>query len=219
MILIIDNAVEGGYMAGEVVRLLPTDNVEKYNYPNEDGDPSLDGVDGVVIGGSSAGVYEAADHPWITREKEFVERVVDEGIPLFGICFGHQLINEALGGTVVDSGVSRAHLVQMQFGDDDLFDDVTPVVPVLHSDVVTETGDGMETIATAEYYEHFATRHESHPIWSVQYHPEFTPEILPKYREAWTENELSFDDSEAARTLTNFYRSCSADTDTRLAQR
>ncbi|TKX52767.1 type 1 glutamine amidotransferase, partial [Halorubrum sp. SS7] len=39
MILVLDNAVDGGYMADEIVHFLPDARV--YNYPNEDGDPAL----------------------------------------------------------------------------------------------------------------------------------------------------------------------------------
>lgn len=206
MILVVDNAVEGGYMGGEIARLLP--ETESFNYPNRDGDPDLDGVDAVVIGGSEAGVYEEPDRPWITEQKEFVQEVIDREIPLLGICFGHQIINEALGGAVVDSGEGRANLIRASLGDDELFDGVESVVPVLHSDVVTETGDGMAVVGQAEYNEYFATRHRDLPIWTVQYHPEFTPHILPEYREYWEENDLDFEDSTATRTLDNFCRLC-----------
>lgn len=209
MILVVDNAVDGGYMADEIVRLLP--DAESFNYPNREGDPDLDGVDAVVVGGSEAGVYEAPDRPWIDQEKAFVRDVIDEGIPLLGVCFGHQLVNEAFGGAVADTGESRANLVLASFDDDRLFEGVESVVPVLHSDVVTEVGDGMEVIGRTEYDDHFATRHRERPVWTVQYHPEFTPAILPEYREYWEENDLDFEDSTATRTLDNFRRRCRRD--------
>jgi GMP synthase (glutamine-hydrolysing) len=208
VILVLDNAVEGGYMAGEVARLLPGEDVETYNYPNGEADPSFEGVDGVVVGGSGAGVYDEPDQPWITRQKAYVERALDEGVPLLGICFGHQLVNEVLGGTVVDSGESRGRLVEASLADVPLFEGVESVVPVLHSDVVTEPGEGMDVVGTADYNEYFATRHRERPVWTVQYHPEFTPEIRPEYSDYWTETEHSFDDSTATRTLENFARFC-----------
>ncbi|SFR64911.1 type 1 glutamine amidotransferase [Halogeometricum limi] len=208
MILVVDNAVEGGYMAGEVARLLPGDDVETYNYPNRETDPSFEDVDGVVVGGSGAGVYDEPDQPWITRQKEFVRNVVDAGVPLLGICFGHQLVNEMYGGTVVDSGVSRGELVEAEFAEIPLFEGVAGVVPVLHSDVVTEPGQGMDVVGTTGYNDAFATTHREHDVWTVQYHPEFTPEIVPEYRDHWEENEHSFEESTATRTLENFARFC-----------
>lgn len=208
MHLVLDNAMDGGYMAGEVARLLPTDDVTVYNYPNEDGDPSLDGVDSVIIGGSEAGTYDEPTESWITAQKEFVEAIIEREIPLLGICFGHQLINEAMGGAVVDSGTRRANLVQADLSEDPLFEDIRPTVPVLHSDIVVERGADFEVIGTAPYDDNFATRHTDKPIWTVQYHPEFTPEIKPEYEDMWTENELSFADANAQMTLTNFDAIC-----------
>jgi len=208
MILVLDNSTGGGYMAAEIANRLPDSEI--FNYPNEDGDPSLDGVEALVIGGSEVGVYDEPDEPWITAEKAFVQDAIDREIPILGICFGHQLLHEMLGGTVVDGGVSRYHLVTASFDDAELLAGVEPVVPVLHSDVVTDPGDGLETIARTEYNEHFASRHRELPIWTVQYHPEFTPDIVDEYRDHWEENEFSFTDSTAPRTLENFSRIVSA---------
>ena len=189
-------------MAAEIEHFLPDAHV--YNYPNEDGDPSLEGVDGVVIGGSEVGVYDEPDQPWITAQKRFVRQLVTEGIPTLGICFGHQILNAALGGDVVDSGTSHLQLYDAELDvNEPLFDGVAPAVPVLHSDVVTELGDGMEVIGRADYYEYFATRHRDRPVWSVQYHPEFTPRIVDEY-DGWNGDNGSFNDSTATRTLANF---------------
>lgn len=202
MILVLDNAVDGGYMADEIAHFLP--DARTYNYPNEDGDPSLEDVDGVVIGGSGAGVYDEPEQSWITDQKQFARRLVENDVPTLGICFGHQILNAALGGEVVDSGTTRLHLRDAEFdAADPLFEGVEPTVPVLHSDVVTELGEGMEVIGRADYYEYFATRHRESPVWSVQYHPEFTPRIVDEY-DGWDERHRSFEESTATRTLANF---------------
>ncbi|ELZ44891.1 GMP synthase [Halorubrum californiense DSM 19288] len=189
-------------MADEIVHFLP--DARAYDYPHEDGDPSLEDVDGVVIGGSEVGVYDEPDQPWITDQKRFARRLVEEGVPTLGICFGHQILNAALGGEVVDSGTSHLRLHDADLdADESLFDGVEPTVPVLHSDVVTELGDGMEIIGRADYYEYFATRHRERPVWSVQYHPEFTPRIADEYHD-WEAPDGAFEESTATRTLANF---------------
>jgi len=204
MILVLENEVdpEERYLVDEITRYLPESEV--YDYAWEGGDPDLTGVDGVVLGGSTAGVYEEDDHGWIRQQKDFVRELVELRVPTLGICFGHQIVNEALGGTVEHTGVRRANLARAELGDDPLFEGVSPTVPVLHSDKVVETGGGLETVASAGYYDNFATRHTDAPVWTVQYHPEFTPRVK-HLGNGWTENHLSFEESTATRTLTNFY--------------
>jgi GMP synthase (glutamine-hydrolysing) len=203
MILVLENEVdlEERYLVDEITRYLPEHEV--YDYAREGGQPDLRGVDGVVFGGSTAGVYEAEDHGWMREQKRLIRELVDERVPTLGVCFGHQIVNDALGGSVEHTGKRRAHLVRAELGDDALFEGVSDVVPVLHSDRVTETGDGMDVIGEAGYYESFATRHRDAPVWTVQYHPEFTPRVK-HLGNGWTDNHLSFEDSTATRTLRNF---------------
>ncbi|MFB6187003.1 MAG: type 1 glutamine amidotransferase, partial [Halobacteriaceae archaeon] len=194
---------EGGHMAGEIVRILP--DAKKHNFPNN-GSPPLENVDGVVIGGSEAGVYEASEKPWITDQKSFIQSLISEEIPTLGVCFGHQIINATLGGSVENTENPRGRLVQANLSPVPLFNDVEPVVPALHSDIVTEPGSGMEAIGKTNYNKYFATRHTDLPLWTVQYHPEFTPNILPRYREYWQKTRFSLKNSTAKQTLLNFHQ-------------
>ena len=60
---------------------------------------SPDICDGYIITGSSAGVYE--DHIWLEPLFSFIRACSGQHLPMVGICFGHQAIAHALGGTVV----------------------------------------------------------------------------------------------------------------------
>jgi GMP synthase-like glutamine amidotransferase len=51
-----------------------------------------------VITGSRFGVYE--DHPWIPPLEDFIRACATSGVKMFGICFGHQIIAQAMGGEV-----------------------------------------------------------------------------------------------------------------------
>lgn len=59
--------------------------------------------DVVVFLGSRRGVYETHVQ-WIARERALMKRLVDNAVPVFGICFGAQLLATALGGTVSPMG-------------------------------------------------------------------------------------------------------------------
>lgn len=207
MLLLLDNEPdpETHYHVEEVRRHLPDHRV--YEYPDEGGEPSLNGVDGVVISGSTAGVYEADQRPWIDDQRGFVRRLLEEEVPTLGVCFGHQIANDALGGTVEHRGMDAA-LVRADLADDPLFEGVEPVVPAVHGDHVVEPGDGMVPIGSTAGYPYFATRHLEAPLWTVQYHPEFTDRVADRLAADFglAGGEYTFADSTAPRTYDNFRR-------------
>ncbi|SDL01010.1 type 1 glutamine amidotransferase [Natronorubrum texcoconense] len=167
--------------------------------------PDLERADGVVLTGSTAGVYEVDERPWIADQQRLVRELIDREIPTLGVCFGHQIANAALGGTVEHVGTT-ARPVDADLADDPLFDDVSSVVPVTHGDVVTEVGDEMEVIASADYYHAFATRHRTAPLWTVQFHPEFTADLRDRLAADfdWKEDDHGFEDVNATRVIENF---------------
>lgn len=174
------------------------------NLPAGESPPPAENLDFAVVSGSTAGVYE--DRPWIEEGRQFVRTLVDAEIPTLGVCFGHQLTNDALGGRV-EQDEFRAGLVEAALADVPLFEGVSPVVPVIHGDMVRKTGDGLTPIASALTYEypHFATRHERAPVWTIQFHPE----LGAKNRQAlesfgWDDNGHSFADVTGDRLFENF---------------
>ncbi|MFC7204604.1 type 1 glutamine amidotransferase [Haloferax namakaokahaiae] len=175
----------------------------------QDGIPDLSGVDAVVITGSTAGVYETADRPWIDDGRRLVRELVEREIPTYGVCFGHQLVNDALGGTV-EAGEQKRGIVDVELADDRIFDGISSQIPMVHGDYVREPGDEMETIGSASYYEHLATRHASAPIWTTQYHPEFTVALLDRIADdfGWpeTDTDRDFTGVTANETVANFAR-------------
>lgn len=205
MLLVLENEVDPDtrYFVPEIVRYLSAHEV--YTYADEGGQPSLDGVDGVIVSGSTAGVYEREDYPWMDDEAELIRELIEREIPTLGVCFGHQLINYALGGRVEHEELTN-RLVRADLADDPLFAGVDDVIPVIHGDHVVERGEGMEPIASADYYENFATRHRDAPVWTVQYHPEFTDRLLSRIRAdfGWEETDLSFADVSVEETCRNF---------------
>jgi GMP synthase (glutamine-hydrolysing) len=207
MLLVLSNEVDPDYryFVDELVSLLPESRF--YDYPAAGGRPDLAGVDGVVVSGSTAGVYERDDEPWMESEAALLRDLVAEEIPTLGICFGHQIVNHALGGSVEHRGLT-SRLVRADLADDPIFAGVNPTIPSVHGDHVVERGDGLEPIAATDYYPNFATRHRDAPLWTMQYHPEFTTELLPRVDAdfGFDEAGLSWEDVTAVRTLENFVR-------------
>jgi len=205
-VLVVRNEVDPDAEYHEEALLAQFDDPVVARYPDGDS-PSLDGVDAVVLTGSTAGVYEADDHPWMDDEMALVAELVDRRIPTLAVCFGHQLVNAALGGTVEHVGTT-ATLVDVELADDPLFDGVESVVPAVHGDAVTEAGDGLGVVASADHCEVFGTRHRDAPLWTVQFHPEFTA----AYRDrlvadfGWADGAHAFDDVDATRVYENFLR-------------
>jgi GMP synthase (glutamine-hydrolysing) len=169
--------------------------------------PALDDVDGVVLTGSTAGVYERDEYDWMDDQMALVRDLVDREVPTLAVCFGHQLANAALGGTV-EAVDTTAGLVAADLDEDALFEGVSPIVPAVHGDEVTESGDGMAVIGTADYYDAFATRHEAAPLWTTQFHPELTAAHRPRIERAygWTGDGYTFADVNATRVYENFTR-------------
>ncbi|WP_247003203.1 type 1 glutamine amidotransferase [Halosolutus gelatinilyticus] len=174
----------------------------------------LDRVDGVVLTGSTAGVYEVDDRPWIADQQRLVRELIDREIPTLGVCFGHQIANAALGGTVERVGAT-ARPVAADLADDPLFDGVSSIVPAVHGDVVTEPGDELDVIASTDYYRTFGTRHREAPLWTVQFHPEFTVALRDRLEADfdWTDGENGFDATDATPVFENFAAIVAADED------
>ncbi len=212
MLLVLENEVDPTfrYFVHEMATYLPEHRV--YDYANEGGQPSLSGVDGVVVAGSTAGVYEREEYSWMEAEMELVRELVEREMPTLGVCFGHQIVNHALGGAVEHRGLTN-ELVRANLADDPIFDGVSPVVPAVHGDHVTELGEGMEPIASAEHNDYFATRHRDAPLWTTQFHPEFTGALLPRVSAdfGWEETDLSFADVNGQRVFESFARLVNVD--------
>ncbi len=75
--------------------------IKNFDLINYDFPKNLDKTDLWLITGSSFGVYEKI--VWISELKKLIQKIYKLKIPLVGICFGHQIIAEALGGKVEKS--------------------------------------------------------------------------------------------------------------------
>ena len=128
--------------------------------------PETFAFDAAVVTGSRASVYW--DEPWIDALVEWVDEATDRELPLLGVCFGHQVLAEALGGTVEDMGEYEIGYREVE-GDGLLFDD-TVTAFTTHSDTVTELPPGAERTAENDYGIH---GFRAGNAFGVQFHPEY----------------------------------------------
>ncbi len=153
-------------------RELDADLVE---YDVTEGDLPTDyEVDGCVVTGSRASVYW--DEPWIDELIEWVRGGIDRGLPCLGICYGHQILAVALGGSV--EGMDEYEIGYRdveRVGDSRLLDgiDGTFTVFTTHQDTVTELPPDAEVIAENDYGIH---GFQQGPVYAVQFHPEYDME-------------------------------------------
>lgn len=118
--------------------------------------PSLAGYDALWVMGGPMDVWQEAAHPWLKAEKAFIKQAVEErGLPFFGLCLGHQLLAEALGGTVGPSKEPEIGVMDVQLtreGASGVFLDGLPEVFSClqwHSAEVTGLPVGAQILATS----------------------------------------------------------------------
>lgn len=147
--------------------------------------PSLHAADGFVMTGSSSSVTERA--PWMLRAEAWLRDLHAAERPFFGICFGHQMLAQALGGVVAKNPRGReigTIRVDLHHGaeHDPVFVGLprTAVVNATHQDSVTALPPGARLLASSDKEPHAAFAIGEH-IRCVQFHPEFDGEIMKGY--------------------------------------
>ncbi|WP_417719697.1 type 1 glutamine amidotransferase [Salipiger sp.] len=122
-------------------------------------------ADGWLITGSRHGVYE--DHDWLPPLEELVRAIYAAGKPLVGVCFGHQVIAQALGGRVEKfAGGWKVGPTPYRFADG------VRTINAWHQDQVVEAPQGAEVVAESEGCRYAALHYPGH-AYTVQPHPEF----------------------------------------------
>ena len=130
--------------------------------------------DGWIVTGSPHGVYE--DHSWIPTVSQLINNVYKANLPIFGVCFGHQLIAQALGGYVEKSEKGWGlglHTYQVNNKPDymsNLSEEVT--LNICHQDQVLRPPQGATVYAKSEFCEN-AGFYIKDKVLTMQAHPEF----------------------------------------------
>lgn len=159
--------------------ILGPEGIELTTYRCDEGQmpASLTEQDGWMCSPSRLSVYE--DHAWLREVESMLREMVAREIPYVGICFGHQLMAQALGAEVSKAdfgwGIGAKHyeIVERQpwmDSDDDI------VLAASHQDQVKNLPDGARLIARADYCP-IGGMAIGDRAWTLQIHPEFTPAV------------------------------------------
>ncbi len=132
---------------------------------------SVNDADGWLITGSRHGAYE--DHPWIPPLEDFIREIYASGVPLVGVCFGHQIMAQALGGKVEKFGGKWGVGNQdYEYSNGD-----KTTLLAMHQDQVVVAPPDATTTATSEFCKHAGFSYKGNAM-SIQPHPEFSQDFI-----------------------------------------
>jgi GMP synthase (glutamine-hydrolysing) len=147
--------------------------------------PSPTEVAGALITGSAAMVTERA--AWSERTAGWIRHAMDAELPLFGVCYGHQLMAHALGGRVdYLPGGREIGTMPIQVAAEARHDPVAAALPAsfrahtTHEQSVLEIPKGAKVLAGSARDPHHLLRYGANAV-SVQFHPEFNADVMRAY--------------------------------------
>ena len=147
--------------------------------------PPREGFAGVIVTGSGAMVTDRAD--WSEASAAWLRDAAHAGTPVFGICYGHQLLAHALGGEVGDHPAGREMgTVDIQLHPAAQDDPVFAPIPerfaaqVTHLQTVLAPPPGATVLARSDHDACHAFRW-GEAAWGVQFHPEFATHHMRGY--------------------------------------
>jgi len=126
-------------------------------------------IKGIILSGGARSVYDQ-------NAPEFDRDVLEIKIPILGICYGHQLIANLLGGKVVSGESGEYGLATLLPKKGDLFENILleQKVWMNHRDIVVELPEGFQAIAKTEHSQIAAYENVKKQIYGFQFHPEVT---------------------------------------------
>lgn len=147
--------------------------------------PDLERIAGMIVTGSPAMVTDRAQ--WSERCAQYMRQAVGLGVPVLGICYGHQLLAHACGGEVgyhpQGREIGTVAIDNTAAAQQDSLFGVMParfLGHTTHSQSVLRLPDGAVLLSSSAHDAHQAFRIGVN-AWGVQFHPEFDAQIMRGY--------------------------------------
>ncbi len=142
-------------------------------------------IAGILITGSATMVSARLD--WSESTADWLRDVIPTGIPVLGVCYGHQLLAHALGGKVGPNPRGRqiGTVPAQTLGaaqDDDLLGFLPQdfLAQASHSECVLDLPKDARPLVVSPLDENFAIRFAKN-VWGVQFHPEISDQVMDRY--------------------------------------
>ena len=130
-------------------------------------------IKGIILSGGPLNVYQ-------TKKIKFNKGLIKFGIPILGICFGHQIISKELGGKVKKSkvrefGLAKIRKINNSILTKDFFNkNGINNVWMSHADEVTKIPKNFKIIASSDHSKLCMIENKINNFYGIQFHPEVT---------------------------------------------
>lgn len=165
---------------------------------------NIEGLKGIILSGGAASVYDP-ESPKCDKE------ILNIGVPILGICYGHQLIAQLEGGDVISGESGEYGLTAMEITEAGLlFENIGPHEKVWmnHRDIVKNLPQRFTSIATTKHSPVAAFENTKDKIYGVQFHPEVEHtekgnQILENFAIGVCQANKEWDSSQIIQNITN----------------
>ena len=183
---------------GSLRQFLAADGIEWHAVELDAGEPipTLTDYDALWVMGGPMDVWDVEEHPWLIDEKAAIREWVGAlKKPYLGLCLGHQLLADAMGGTCGPQRPPEIGILDVELTDAGKIDPLFAGMPAQqkclqwHSVQVSQPPENSTVLASSDICRVQAMR-VGDVAWSMQYHVEVEPDTvdnwgaIPTYRDA-----------------------------------